>query len=122
MDGHGRLFAYARPYARRWAGMILVTLLSTATALLQPWPLKVLLDHVLGAAPMSEGLAAAISFLPGAETRTGLLGWVVFAGLLVFAVDSLADAILTLEWTKVGASDGVRLVPRSVRRTYSAGP
>jgi ATP-binding cassette subfamily B protein/subfamily B ATP-binding cassette protein MsbA len=102
VHSYGRLLAYARPYRRGWAAIIGVSLLSTTFALLQPWPLKVLVDHVLGDTPMTAAIAAVANWLPGAGTRIGLLGWVVAAGLGIFAVNSLADSILAIVWTKVG--------------------
>src|SRR5687767_636377 len=52
-----RLFCYAAPYRRGWAGIAAGTLLTTVLSLVQPWPIKILVDHVLGDAPMSAALA-----------------------------------------------------------------
>jgi ATP-binding cassette subfamily B protein/subfamily B ATP-binding cassette protein MsbA len=100
--GYRRLFGYAAPYRRGWAGIAAATLASTALTLLQPWPVKVLVDHVLGAAPSTGPLAAALRHLPFAATPEGLLAWVVGAGLLVFLATSAAEAILAMQWTRIG--------------------
>lgn len=97
-----RLFQYAVPYWRGWALIVAATLFSTACALLQPWPMKVLVDHVLGDQPMGGFLAGAAATLPGADTRQGLLGWVVAAGLIIFVLNSIVDVALTMTWTRVG--------------------
>ena len=100
--GYRRLFSYAAPYKRDWAAIVAATLLSTALSLLQPWPLKVLVDHVLGDTPLRGTLAAVVERLPWAATPGGLLAWVVLAGILVFAVNSAVDVVLSLQWTRVG--------------------
>jgi ATP-binding cassette subfamily B protein/subfamily B ATP-binding cassette protein MsbA len=102
MSPYRRLLAYAAPYWRGWTVIVVGTLLSTALSLLQPWPLKILVDHVLGSAEMAPRLAALGSWVPGFESRSGLLAWVVAATLIIFAVNSLVDVVLTLGWTRVG--------------------
>jgi ATP-binding cassette subfamily B protein len=77
-------------------------LLSTALSLAQPWPLQVLIDHVIGKVTMSEGMASVVSALPYAGSATGLLGWVVVAGLLIFIINSAVDVVLSMQWTRVG--------------------
>jgi len=78
------LLAYAQRRWRGWVVIFLVTLASAGLALAYPWPLKVLVDQVLG---KHEG---------------GLLLWVVLAELGVFAVGSALDVVLTTLWVKVG--------------------
>ena len=48
MSTYRQLLRYALPYWRGWILIVFVTLLSTAFGLLQPWPMKVLVDNVLG--------------------------------------------------------------------------
>jgi ATP-binding cassette subfamily B protein/subfamily B ATP-binding cassette protein MsbA len=61
---------------------------------------KVLVDHVLGDAPLTGVLAAIAG--PVSSTPGGLLAWVVAAGLAIFALNSLAEVVLSLEWTRLG--------------------
>ncbi|HEX4913708.1 MAG TPA: ABC transporter ATP-binding protein, partial [Vicinamibacterales bacterium] len=77
-------------------------LLSTALSLAQPWPLQVLIDHVIGNVTMSEGMASVINALPYAGSPRGLLGWVAAAGLLIFIINSAVDVVLSMQWTRVG--------------------
>jgi ATP-binding cassette subfamily B protein/subfamily B ATP-binding cassette protein MsbA len=96
------LLRYALPYWRGWAAIVVVTLLSTFFSLLQPWPLKILVDNVLGGKTLTGLAATVVGGLPAADSTQGLLAWVVIAGLVVFAIDSLADVLLTFAWIRVG--------------------
>jgi len=102
MSTYRRLLHYALPYWRGWMLIVVVTLLSTAFGLLNPWPMKVLVDNVLGDQPVGEMVASVTERLPGAETPHGLLGWIVIAGLAIFAVNSLIQVVLTFAWIRVG--------------------
>jgi ATP-binding cassette, subfamily B, bacterial len=106
---YGPLLRCAWDGRRGWALIVGVTLLTIAFGLLQPWPMQVLVDHVLGGKPMAEPLARAVQLLPGAGTPGGLLVWVVAAGLVVFAVNSAADVVLTRAWVRVGQGMVFRL-------------
>ena len=99
---HARLLTYAVPYWRGWAAIAGVALLGTALTLLQPWPLKVLVDHVLSDLPATGVLGGLIASAPWADSRTGLLGWVVAAGLAIFLVNTAVEFVLALQWTRVG--------------------
>lgn len=98
----GLLLRYAFGSWRGWLFIFLVTLSSGLLGLLQPWPLKVLVDHVLGGVPMAAPLASVTSFLPGADTPRGLLVWVALAGVFIFAINSVAEVVLTRAWIIVG--------------------
>jgi ATP-binding cassette subfamily B protein/subfamily B ATP-binding cassette protein MsbA len=105
-----RLMSYARPYGRGWASIFFLTLFSTLFALLQPWPMKALVDNVLNYElritnyELSGGgiFADLLDWLPGADTPRGLLVWVVAAGVGIFLVNSLLDVALTFSWIRVG--------------------
>jgi ATP-binding cassette subfamily B protein/subfamily B ATP-binding cassette protein MsbA len=116
-----RLLRYAFADWRGWGLIVVVTLLSSAFGLLQPWPMKVLVDHVLDTEPMPHWLAWGVEMLPGAQTSRGLLVWVVFAGLGIFAFNSLVDVILTRAWIRVGQQLVYRvaadLFARALRRS-----
>jgi ATP-binding cassette subfamily B protein/subfamily B ATP-binding cassette protein MsbA len=104
-----RLLCYAVGDWRGWALIAGVTLLSSAAVLLQPWPMQILLDHVVGQEPMAEPLAWAVRLLPGAGTARGLLVWVVLAGLAVFGLNGAIDVLLTRAWVRVGQKMVYRL-------------
>jgi ABC-type multidrug transport system fused ATPase/permease subunit/GT2 family glycosyltransferase len=100
--GYRRLLQYALPYWKGWLIIVVITLAVTLTAMLQPWPLKVIVDNVLGGQPASETFAQLLQALPGAATPQGLLVWVVLASLALFVVNSALDVALTLVWIRVG--------------------
>jgi ABC-type bacteriocin/lantibiotic exporter with double-glycine peptidase domain len=97
-----RRYLYLLRYiTRHWKGRLLifaVTLLSGSLGLLQPWPMKILVDNVLGSRSLPPPLAHVAHILPGALTPQGLLVWVVLASMAVFAINSTVDVILTRAW------------------------
>ncbi len=126
-DAYQRLLRYAVPYRSGWLAIAGAMLLSTALSLAQPWPLQVLIDHVVGVTPARGWLQLAIDVVPFADSRSGLLGWVVAAGLAIFAINSAVDAVLALQWTKVGrqmvydvARDLFARVQRRSLRTHAS--
>src|SRR3989442_9831816 len=62
-----RLLRQARPYWLHLAGLFGIGLLASPIALLNPVPLKIVVDSVLGSRPLPAWLAAA---LPAAATRS----------------------------------------------------
>ncbi|MGE0702987.1 MAG: ABC transporter ATP-binding protein [Vicinamibacterales bacterium] len=97
-----RLISYAAPHRARWAAIVAASILSTGLSLLQPWPLKVLVDHVLGDVPLAGIPGAVLGLLPGAATPAGLLALVVAASVGIFLINSAVEWIISLEWTRVG--------------------
>src|SRR5262249_31937756 len=88
--GMGRVclwsLGYARRHPRALAGVLAAMLLKVGLDVLKPWPLKVLIDHVVGDRPMSEGIARSVGLLPGAGTPEGLLTWCVAGTVLLFVL------------------------------------
>ncbi len=96
------LLSYALPLWRGWLLILVLTVLSTAFTLLQPWPMKVLVDNVLGAQPLGGIPGSFAAYLPGAQSQGGLLLWVMLGGLLVFLGTTLLDSLLTYNWVRIG--------------------
>ena len=110
VDSIGPLCRWAVGRAvRRWPALLAVfatMLLTIGFGVLQPWPMKWLVDHVLLGVPMGPGLARATAALPGAATREGLLTWCVAATVVLFVLGwSLGVAS---SWTNIAF--GRRLV------------
>jgi len=82
-----RLLAYAAPHRRAFVVIGLLTLLSSALAALQPWPMKLLVDHVLGSEPAPAALQSVVRTLHLSPTPLGLLVIIVLAGLVLFAAE-----------------------------------
>jgi ATP-binding cassette subfamily B protein/subfamily B ATP-binding cassette protein MsbA len=96
------LLAYALASRKGWGLIVVATLFGSAVALLQPWPMQVVMDHVLGGQPLPAWLARCAELVPGAAGPRGLLAWSVLAGLLIFAAHAAADVVLTRAWIQVG--------------------
>jgi ATP-binding cassette subfamily B protein/subfamily B ATP-binding cassette protein MsbA len=86
-----RLLRYARPH---WRG--LVVLIATMVAnigldLLRPWPLKLVIDNVLG----DERIPGILRALPGVHGPHGLLVWVAIATVLIFLLGTATQMAYT---------------------------
>lgn len=69
-------------------GLLGLTLIGIGLNLLKPWPVKLLIDHALKDAALPEQLAF-LAHLPGAGTTTGLILWLVSAGVFIFVAAQL---------------------------------
>ena len=67
-----------RPYRRQLALVLGAMLAETLMSLASPWPLKVVLDNVIGAKRLSSGIGRALGSLPGGA---GPLQMAVLAGI-----------------------------------------
>ncbi len=76
-----RVFRYLKPHWRLAAASIVVTMLSAAAALLTPWTLKIVVDHVLERQPLPPILARALGTV--GTDRISLLVIAVCGGLAV---------------------------------------
>jgi ATP-binding cassette, subfamily B, bacterial len=90
---------------RHWPGLLAIlglTVAATLVGALQPWPMKVLVDHALGSAPLPEGLSSIFTRfgLAAGPRELVLVAASVIVGL--FALNTALDAGLTLLWTSVG--------------------
>ena len=102
MHNYLRLLAYARRYRQSLLRIFAVTLAASGLVALQPWPIKLLIDHVLEAKPLPTVLENIFHALSLEPTRWTLLSTVVGGGLVLFARSSAADAGLSWVWTVVG--------------------
>jgi ATP-binding cassette subfamily B protein/subfamily B ATP-binding cassette protein MsbA len=97
---------YAR---RRWGALLAVLAVMLAKVgldVVKPWPMALLVDHVLHGRPMPERLAGVAALLPGADSREGLLGWCVAATVVLFVLAWAANLASSL----AGLAFGQRLV------------
>src|SRR5256712_1621568 len=93
-----RLLRQARPYWLHLAVLFGIGLLASPIALLNPVPLKIVVDSVLGSRPLPAWLAAA---LPAAATRSPATLLAVAIGLLIRVpalaqVPGLANKVMQL--------------------------
>jgi ATP-binding cassette subfamily B protein/subfamily B ATP-binding cassette protein MsbA len=93
-----QLVRYARPHWRGLMLMLVAMLGEVALTLAQPWPLKLLIDNVIGHHPIPHWL----SVLPGADSRHGLLVWVVASEVVIFLAMTLTTTVANFLSLKLG--------------------
>jgi ATP-binding cassette, subfamily B, bacterial len=98
MQKYRLLLRYARNQRGSLVLILALTLAASALVAAQPWPMKLLVDHVLGQKPLPEFLQSL--GLPG--SRVALLATIVIAGLVLFALNAALDALLAWTWTRAG--------------------
>jgi ATP-binding cassette subfamily B protein/subfamily B ATP-binding cassette protein MsbA len=92
------------PYWRGWLIIACASALSSAVAVMQPWPMQVAVDSVLGSAPLSDVTRAILPIFHGGQSRVSLLTVVAVAGLLLYALGAALSAVLSWCWIRVGQS------------------
>lgn len=86
-----RLLRYARPHWHRVAIVLLTMLVGIGLDVLHPWPLKLLVDNVLGGQALPPELDRLLAGLPGPHGRDGLLVWVVVSTIVIFLLSTLVS-------------------------------
>jgi ATP-binding cassette subfamily B protein/subfamily B ATP-binding cassette protein MsbA len=103
-----RVFVRLLRFARRsWPHLLLAAFLAGVGAtieVLRPWPVKIVVDHVLGTRALPPGLAAAAERLPGAEQPQGLLLWSVLALLAITITASLLTLFVLMLVVRIAQS------------------
>ena len=96
------LWPCLQPHRGRFVVITVLTLLASALAALQPWPMKLVADHVLGQHVLPGPLAAAFDAILLQPTPLHLLMVATVGGLLLFALHSVIELVLTSTWTMAG--------------------
>src|SRR5215207_6629176 len=109
MDVWRWALGYLRPYERRIAVLVLLSLVEVGLRALLPWPMKAIVDQALGSQPPSAWLLALPGVTPG--DRVALLLAIAGAGL---AIQFLHQGVL-LAHTRLFTVTGQRLT-RDVRQ------
>lgn len=102
MHNYLRLLPYIR---RRRTSLLLIAVLTlgaSGLAALQPWPLKLLIDHALGSAPLDGPVEAAFRAVSLSPTTGTIVAAAVIGGLLLFTLNALVDGGLAWAWTFAG--------------------
>ncbi|MCI0439051.1 MAG: ABC transporter ATP-binding protein/permease [Chloroflexi bacterium] len=96
-----RLLLQARPFWPHIAGMVLLGLLSTPLALLNPLPLKLAVDSVVGSEPLPGFLDA---LLPGwaSSSTFRVLALAAVLQVLIVLVSQLVDMARYVLWSRAG--------------------
>jgi ATP-binding cassette subfamily B protein/subfamily B ATP-binding cassette protein MsbA len=93
-----RLLRYARPHWRGLLILIATMLANIALELLRPWPLKLVIDNVLG----GHAVPSSLAWLPNADEPRGLLLWVGAATVLIFLLGTVTHVLYTYHSLKLG--------------------
>jgi ATP-binding cassette subfamily B protein/subfamily B ATP-binding cassette protein MsbA len=93
-----RLLRYARPHRRGLSLMLSAMLVDVGLNLARPWPLKLLIDNVVGTHRIPHWIAQ----IPGAGSRHGLLVWVVIAEVAIVLAGTLANMAADFFSLKLG--------------------
>ena len=102
MYKYRRLLQYARRQRLFFIFIFVLTLGASALTALQPWPMKLLVDHVLGYHPISPFLKSTLGFLGLEATPTLFFLAGTIGGLILFALNSALEAGLAWAWTLAG--------------------
>ena len=100
-----RVLHYLRPYWKLAFGSVIITIASAAASLLTPWPLKLLVDNVLGSQPIPPILAGLSPY--GGDDRTVLLAVIIFGGLFVTLGVNVLDVLENYVNTRLNLSIGL---------------
>ena len=105
-SGLMRKYLMLRPYVwrqRRFFAVIFgCTLVAALVTPLQPWPMKLLADQVLGRQPLPPWLTGLFEVFSSENTPGRVLLLVVIGGLFLFALNSLLEAAITWGWVVGG--------------------
>ena len=85
--------SFMRPYRGRVAGVALLMLLQVALGALEPWPLKLVIDYVLGSHELPQPIRQWATALTGGGGAVSLLILFVGFGVLLQLVHQVASAI-----------------------------
>ncbi len=92
------LLRYVGPHWRSLVVLVLTMLVNVALDLLRPWPLKLLVDNVLG----GKAIPHALTLLPGAAHPHGLLVWVVVGTVAIFLAGTVVGMLYTYTSLRLG--------------------
>jgi ATP-binding cassette subfamily B protein len=94
-----RVLPYVRPYWQLTAASILLTIAAAMFGLLSPWPLKILVDNVIGQAPLPAREADILGAI--ATHRLLLLALTVTAGLAIAIIGGALHVLNSYVNTKL---------------------
>ena len=95
----------ARYSLQQWPRLLAIALLSMSmplVAALQPWPLKILIDHAIGDKPLPATAAGLLESLSPGAAALGLILAAALASLLVAGLGMALEAALIWSWAAAG--------------------
>lgn len=97
-----RLLRYLGPHWHEMGIVLTTMLLSIGLDVLRPWPMKLLVDNILGQQQLPAGVVSALSVLPGAIGPEGLLFWVCLFTFVIFLAGWLMNMLSLSATVKLG--------------------
>src|SRR6516165_9998670 len=97
-----RLARYVRPHWRALAVVLIVMLAHIGLGVLEPWPIKMLIDHVLDEQELPALLTAVFAWLPGPAGNQGLLFWVCASTILLYLAAKFTGMLSDLAFVRFG--------------------
>jgi ATP-binding cassette subfamily B protein/subfamily B ATP-binding cassette protein MsbA len=94
-----RLLRYARPHGRAIAILLATMFVDVGLDLLKPWPLKLVLDSVLGHHPTPK---LVTSVLPGSASPHGLLAWAAVSTVAIFMLGTASSTFYNYFSLRIG--------------------
>jgi ATP-binding cassette subfamily B protein len=105
-DIYARLFPYVRAFKWIMAVTVGLELAQSGLALLDPWPLKVLIDNGLSGRPLPAWLGR-ILLMPSAKPRVAIILTAVVAGLVLRLLSGVLD--IGIQYVKTRINTGMNL-------------
>lgn len=96
VGSQARLLRYAWKHWNSLAVVLLTTFISIGTSLLLPWPIKILVDQVLGHHSLPGVLHRLFMIAPGPHDAASLLAWVSASTVILYVISSLTQMANTL--------------------------
>ncbi|MBN2506432.1 MAG: ABC transporter ATP-binding protein [Verrucomicrobia bacterium] len=102
MHRYRRLLGYVLPYRRAFGLILGLTVVSSGVLALQPWPMKFIVDHVLGGSPLPAWLEALFRRGLGQDAPGRVLAVLAIAAFVLLVLNLGLEAVLAWIWTKAG--------------------
>jgi len=97
-----RLLPYIWPHRAGLAVVMVTMVIEVGLAVLQPWPMKFLVDNILGKQPFSPTVNDWIARLPGNGDAHWLVAWIAMATVLLFLGHSALQMVSATSFVSLG--------------------
>jgi ATP-binding cassette subfamily B protein/subfamily B ATP-binding cassette protein MsbA len=97
-----RLLRYVLPHWRELKMILITMALAIGVDVLQPWPMKILVDDILGDQRSPKWLNRMAGALPGSSGDGGLLIWVCVATVLIYVLHTVVSMANTYATVGLG--------------------
>jgi ATP-binding cassette subfamily B protein len=103
VDIYRKLLHYVGPYKWPMAVVVVITILQSGLALLDPWPMKILVDSGLGDEHLPDWLKNIFPFL-ASESGHAIIIFAVLAGIVLHLLGNFFDIVVGFLKSKVNES------------------